>query len=242
MNLQRLTDLGRAGLFNHIRGAILSLSVVAMCGACGAGGFMVARAHYRTTDPTHIGIRMRAIASQANLAPFGTVVIGDSIVELADITTLCGERALNAGIGAVRIAQLEPVLTQILAEQHPKRVIISAGLNDALKTATTTPAEYRASLQGLVHQARSAGAEVRVTSIGPVAKTGAISEAAFDLKRMEQFNAIVRDVGEPIPTRKALGGDRLPADFTTDGTHLSPKGYKRWSGALQTACRPINAL
>ena len=80
------------------------------------------RPHYsksRATFVTHL-------AEQFGQAD--TLVVGDSLVEQANLDGACG-RTFNGGIGGARIQDLQTFLPVLIAATDPERVVIAIGTN-----------------------------------------------------------------------------------------------------------------
>lgn len=199
-------------------------------------GYAFGRYQHRL-KPQHISqVRERAILSQAAQSKFQTIVIGDGIVELAYLPSLCGKSTLNAGVGGARVGDLSGLLQKALRVQQPTRVIILAGVNDATKKSPTSVAAFSHDLDRLIEIAAASGAEVDVATIAPV-RTDMPIGAVFDPVLISRFNAVIASKAAVIPMNADLTRPgALPTGWTDDGVHLTPAGYAVWTSALEGRC------
>lgn len=183
--------------------------------------------------------RRLVILAHAHQANDPVMILGDSIVDMADLPELCGGSVLNAGVAGARTAAIDKLSSELLAIRHPKLVIVAVGLNDAHHSAKTTDAEFLTQYRAIVARARMAGADVRATTIPPVGPSSIGRAGEFDRARIVSLNALIRQIGVPIlDINKAMAGpDGVePAAFTDDGVHPNAKGYGVWKQVMAQAC------
>jgi lysophospholipase L1-like esterase len=209
--------------------------------AAGAFGAVAGAHHVRVSMPrSHIESRGTAILSQAAQARFDTVVLGDSIVELADLPEMCGRRALNAGLAGARVAQVEALAARLLPRTRPSLVVLAVGVNDANVEAPTDPAAFARDYRAILAQARAAGARVVAVNIEPVASARFPKTALFDRARIDAENRQIAEMGVPVLDLRAAmapgAGDTLPDRFTDDGVHPNATGYATWKRTVADAC------
>lgn len=196
--------------------------------------------HHLRAPAGYMPVREVAILSHARQERFPVVVMGDSIVDLADIPTLCGERVLNAGIAGARVGDLLRFAPRLLAATHPQLVVIAVGTNDANRDYPTDPARFDSEYRLLIQMVKRSGAAVAVADVEPVGALQHFTDANdFSPARIAQINTQVSGLGVPvIPLSESMArpGDPLPDAFTDDGVHPNAAGYVRWRRAVSTAC------
>lgn len=167
------------------------------------------------------------------------MIIGDSVVDMADLPELCGRTVLNAGVAGARVDAVERLTHELLTIRHPRLVIVAVGLNDAHREVRTSDAEFIAAYRVIVARARMSGAEVRVSTIPPVGPDTLGRAAEFDRGRIAVLNTLIRQVGVPvIDVNAALADNRgveSPA-LTDDGVHPNARGYGIWKRVMAQAC------
>ena len=212
--------------------AVLFVAALAMAG--GAWAWMSrppARSYYDT--------RRLVILSHARQQADPVMILGDSIVDMVELPSLCGKTVLNAGVSGARTAAVEQLSRELLAIRHPQLVIVAVGLNDAHRDAKTSDAEFIDKYRAIVARARMTGADVRVTTIPPVGPSAVGRAGEFDRARIVALNALIRRIGVPvIDVNDALADDDgvEPAAFTDDGVHPNARGYGVWKQVMAQAC------
>lgn len=190
-----------------------------------------ARSYYDT--------RRVVILSHARQAADPVIMLGDSIVDMADLPALCGATVLNAGVSGARTAAVEALSRDVFDIRRPKLVIVAVGLNDAHRNARTSDADFLATYRAIVARARMTGAAVRATTIPPVGPVGLGRAGEFDRGRIATFNALIRKVGVPvIDINSALADPNgiEPPALTDDGVHPNARGYGIWKRVMAQAC------
>jgi lysophospholipase L1-like esterase len=216
----------------------LAASAALAAGLCGAA----ASAYYvRSHLPnSHIQSRSKAILSQADQESFPIIVLGDSIVELADIPQLCGQRTLNAGLAGGTLEQVSELGEKLLANNHPKFVLIAVGVNDANAKYPTNTQEFARTYKSLVGAVQRSGAIVVATNIEPVGSSAHPDTALFDRAHISRLNQVIAHLGVPmVPLAQAMDpkSTSILADSdTNDGVHPNATGYVRWRRAVSGAC------
>jgi hexosaminidase len=204
------------------------------------GGFV---AHRWRHAGDHIRVREWVIASQAaQLQNVDWLILGDSLVELASIPSMCGGSVFNSGVGGAGVDVALETLPG-LAGIKARNIVIQIGVNDAARIHRTRPDEFAADYRRLVTEAEATGAKVFVSMIGPVAKGMDIGDVYYDPELIGRLNVEIRKIavaGElsVVDFSKMAGADGyLPADETADGVHLKPNGYVIWRKTLeQSVC------
>lgn len=183
--------------------------------------------------------RELAILSQAQQIDHPvTLMLGDSITELAYLPSICRGTIFNAGVSGATLANTFDLSQRILKLIRPSKIIIAIGTNDA--AIETPPDTFASRYRSLVEEARATGAELYVAKIPPIALEG---QQIVDPTRILKLNQIIENVAiaTGAPLIDFFGGMQpvngfLPSALTIDGIHLTPGGYDRWLRTLSSAC------
>jgi lysophospholipase L1-like esterase len=185
----------------------------------------------------HSVIRVREILSQAKREPFGAVILGDSIVEFANIPRdLCGVNTLNAAVTGAKISDVARFAPSLLKAIHPQKSVFAIGVNDVQIAHPTSVESFRHDYQSAIAAAREAGGKIYAATIAPI---GRIAMAYLDRARIDAFNEVIRTLGVTVISLDSLAGtDGLPPEtMTADGLHLRPSGYEVWRATLEQGCK-----
>jgi lysophospholipase L1-like esterase len=158
------------------------------------------------------------------------VMLGDSITEQADWRSLLPDlQAVNQGHSGFTTEQLVPIARSIGAAR-PRAVLVLTGTNDIRdgRSPEWTASHLDQLLDAL--EQRSPDTTVIVQTVLPrsdhpadvIATNAAISAVAAS-RGLETL-----DLYEPFDD----GAGGLGSDETTDGIHLSERGYRRWASLL----------
>lgn len=181
--------------------------------------------------------RTAAILEQAGQADVRTVLLGDSIVEGSRVATLCGGRALNAGISGANISGVRDIARKLEPKIKPRLIIIAAGINDSSKEYPTSVSSFKATYKEVIDLGRRTGATVVAINIEPVARGNTV----FDPKHIARNNKIIAGLGVPVIDLWSIMREpdtvSLPASSTDDGTHPNARGYALWTAAADKACK-----
>jgi lysophospholipase L1-like esterase len=212
-----------------------ALAPVAFLATLAAGYFLHAARHPETDR--HQSVRELAILSQARqMGSVDAIIAGDSLVERANLTTLCGRPALNAGIGGAQISRIADTLPRVIDAVSTKAVIIAVGVNDARRSDPTGAAAFTASYEKLVRDLKAKGIAVTLATIAPVAHMS--GDIYIDPGAIGHLNEAIRGIaartGASVVDLSALGAT-LPDMLTTDGVHLNAEGYKAWRRIIDAA-------
>ena len=86
-------------------------------------------------QPGHASVRLQMVERQASqtagVAP--VMLIGDSIMESWSVGSICGIRALNAGVGGTGVEFVMAHASALVKAGRPKIVVIEVGINDAAR-------------------------------------------------------------------------------------------------------------
>ncbi len=154
------------------------------------------------------------------------VMLGDSITEQADWSSLVDVSVVNRGFSGYTTAQLVPVAREVAAA-GPRIVFVLTGTNDIRdgQPPSWTVRHLGAILSALATQ--SPTTRVVVQSVLPRSDAPAAVDAVnAEIARLaDERDVEFLDLHAPFDD--GAGGLR-PAD-TTDGIHLSPVAYTRWA-------------
>jgi lysophospholipase L1-like esterase len=218
-------------------GRITLAGLIFLIGLALAGGAWALIA--RPGGKSYYDTRRLVILAHARQSADPVVILGDSVVDMADMPQLCGDSVLNAGVAGARTELIEQLSRDLFAIRHPRLVIVAVGLNDAHRDAATSDRDFLAKYRAIVARARMTGAVVRVTTIPPVGPSELGRAGEFDRKRIAALNTLIRQAGVPvIDINAALAGqDGIePAALTEDGVHPNARGYGIWKNVMAQAC------
>ncbi len=215
--------------------------------AASAGGAAAGYKLYPVRHPavSSTAFRQSAIlAHSAQMDGIKTIVIGDSIVEQADLSHLCDDGIVfNAGVSGARAQDLWPIADKVFVDERPRRIYISVGINDTAKVRLTTDEDFRSNYEALVARARTTADTVRLVLVSPTTRDGTHGASYFDQAAARRFNNIIREIGarnglRVIDISDALKAtdNMLPAEFSVDGPHLTAAAYVLWKSALSAEC------
>jgi acyl-CoA thioesterase-1 len=156
-------------------------------------------------------------------------------------------RVVNAGVPGENSTELRARFAALLAQWHPRFVIIYTGLNDAANEKKFVPTDvFRANLTAMLNDSQDAHVsavlitiqdvdEVRVLKRHPLGSYGDQSPN----RRIDELNQVVtalaHERGLPLADFNRVLRQAGKADerLSTDGVHLNATGY----GLLATAVR-----
>ncbi len=212
--------------------------------ATAAGSYLAGYRYYPQRHPNSLdykSAREFAILSQvAEIDHPVTLMLGDSITELAYLPSVCDGAIFNSGVGGATLATISDLAPRIIKLVRPSAIIIAIGTNDANWSAKTAPDAFASQYKALIDEFRATGAKVYAATIPPIARKG---ESIIDPTHIVKLNRIIESVAKATSTpliefysgMQPLDGF-LPDDLTIDGVHLSPAGYSRWLRTLSSAC------
>jgi lysophospholipase L1-like esterase len=194
-------------------------------------GAQTAAAKKNVTAPLAGYIAARAALARAFPRTGDIVMFGDSLVEQVDWEALLGKTGIvNRGIGGETSATaLEHVDTVLSSKPH--RVFMVLGMNDFRDGVPV--AEVVANYRNMVRAIESVGADVIMQSTPAGAIDDAINGQVFLLN--EQLAAMCAEEKhcQYLDLNHVLAPEgRLRANFTWDGLHLTPDGYRAWAQLL----------
>jgi|GEM_PF-826762 len=179
-------------------------------------------------------LRAQTLEGQASKRPAGGVlVLGDSIVELQNFTSLCGLPVFNAGISGLTTDRLAGLAPQLVAAARPRLVVVAIGANDTRRDAAVVPEDrWRAAYRKLL---TAAGRRpVIVVGVQPIEKDKP-GAALFDGPAMAARSAVLARIAHAagaayVPPLASVQG------LTVDGVHLNAEGDRQWQASVEAAC------
>ena len=179
-------------------------------------------------------LRAQTLEGQAAKRPAGGVlVLGDSIIELQNFTSLCGLPVINAGISGLTTDRLAGLAPQLVAAARPRLVVVAIGANDTRRDAAVVSADqWRAAYRKLL--AAAGRRPVIVVGVQPIEKDKP-GAAPFDGPAMAARSAAL------VRIARAAGAAYVPPlasvqGLTVDGIHLNAEGDRQWQTSVEAAC------
>jgi lysophospholipase L1-like esterase len=163
-----------------------------------------------------------------------TILVGDSLSLWFPSDRLPGDRLwLNQGISGDTSAGILKRLSAF-SRTRPDAIYLMVGINDLRRGATNESIlrNHRQILRRL--RFNHPQARIIVQSILPTRKAGLFNDRILQIN--QQLAAIAYQEGATYLNLFGLFSDaegNLRSDLTTDGLHLSPRGYEVWQYALQ---------
>ncbi len=196
------------------------LAVLGLAAVAAVSGAFAAKLHSRSRHDcggvacAHYNVRRQVIESVIgqNLPGRNYLALGDSMVELADLPTICGRKPINAGIGGATAATFAEIASRFAEMAKPDFVVISLGANDASRGREDV---FKNQMRHILASLAAPALLIPVPGVPGVPKHAA-------------FNAILADLATPMAAPVA------PVE-TTDGVHLTAGSYAKWKANLQAA-------
>jgi hypothetical protein len=171
----------------------------------------------------HGEVRAFVIRSKLSRVIDPVVVMGDSIVEAADLpASICGHPVINAGVGGATIGYFVRNAPLLLEDTRPSLVVLAVGVNDAMRGGDA--GLFQAAYEAVIHSFGDVPLLVAtIAATGP----GAV---LFDQSLVEKFNGVIRHL-----TDRPVEMDQIRGFTVADGVHLNSAGYKLWNSKIVTA-------
>jgi len=168
------------------------------------------------------------------------VFIGDSITKGLDVSAVANGQALNFGIGGDNTIGLLWRLTQYNTLKLSKAIVLSIGVNDLrVLNEEEIISNYKKILELLPPDV-----PVIVSCILPVIEHNpSMISVHYKIEnaRIKNINKRLSEICKSYSHITSIDSfnlmcdetDNLRKEYTTDGVHLSQKGYKEWSEFLK---------
>lgn len=210
----------RRGFAARVGGAGLLLVTLAGCGR-----------DKKTAQPVPPGSTVLALGDSLT---FGTGASAETCYPTV-LAGLTGWNVVNAGVSGDTSAQALARLPALLAEHHPKLVIVSIGGNDFLRRqgASTT----RAQVRQICELVRASGAQVllvAVPELSLLAAAGRLSDHAL-------YADIADELKIPLH-RKGWSAVLADARLRSDQIHANAAGYAEFAQGLVKTLRDSGFL
>ena len=181
--------------------------------------------------PSHRSLR-QGMFELTTIEMATVVMLGDSLTERAQWSEITGcYFVANRGIGADDTAGVLRRVDDVI-RLKPLAVFLMIGVNDV---ASNVPTEkIVGNVSQIIGRLSQSGAQVYLTLVLPVTQTYArkinakVDELNEAYRQLERPEVTILDFRKK--TQDESGG--LREDFSIDGIHLSPAGYRVWRDAV----------
>ena len=175
----------------------------------------------------------------------GIVFAGSSLMEMFPVEAWAKELpgcppVYNRGVGGYRTEDMLPILDVLVTDLMPRRVFLNIGTND-LSDASVTVGDLMARYDQILRviEERLPGVEIVVMAYYPINYDAAVDEgmkACLRVRTNERIAeanralaALAAAHGQPFRDFNAPltdAGGRLKAEYTIEGMHIRPEGYR----------------
>lgn len=182
------------------------------------------------------------IEKQQSAPQGGTVLIGDSLIELIPKKYL-NDHYINNGIGGMCSAMLCNLMNEVVNKFKPKRVILHIGTNDLCDVVMESPRDIMLNVRDIVDMIL-ANNDCKI-SIVSCLYCDERKKASWVLKSGIRSNELIRTLNAELKELAKLRGldfidvqgflDTYPnyeTLFIEDGLHLNDKGYQEILGFI----------
>ena len=210
----------RRGFAARVGGAGLLLVTLAGCGC-----------DKKTAQPVPPGSTVLALGDSLT---FGTGASAETSYPTV-LAGLTGWNVVNAGVSGDTSAQALARLPALLAEHHPKLVIVSIGGNDFLRKLPES--DTRTHVHAICKQARAAGAQVLLVAVPRATVAAALGQMTD--------HALYAEVSEDlkIPLQREAWGEVLAQpDLRADAVHANARGYAQFARSVQSTAAAVGLL
>lgn len=188
------------------------------------------------------------------IAPGSVLFVGSSSIRRWEALAedFAGYRIIQRGFGGSQFSDINPILHRIVTPYQASAIVVFAGTND-IRAGGKTGEQVFADFQAFVAGIRAVQPEVPVCYIEITPAPVYFSNAGHNASRVTA-NALIKAHCESDPALKlhffAAGAhfDALresdPAAWNayfSDGLHLTPAGYAKWSEAILPALQAVVA-
>lgn len=189
------------------------------------------------------------ISKQESSPKGGTVLIGDSLVELIPNHFL-SEKYINNGIGGMCSAILCNLVDELVNKFNPKRVILHIGTNDLGDTVMESPRDIMLNVRDLIEMIQSNN-DCEITLVSCLVCNESV-QASWVLNTGIRSNELIRVLNRELSELAAYKGvdfinlegflnlyPSLDELFLEDGLHLNEKGYFEIINYIKNTCGNI---
>ena len=210
----------RRGFAARVGGAGLLLVTLAGCGR-----------DKKTAQPVPPGSTVLALGDSLT---FGTGASAETCYPTV-LAVLTGWNVVNAGVPGDTSAQALARLPALLAEHHPKLVIVSIGGNDFLRKLPES--DTRAHVHAICKQSLAAGAQVLLVAV----PRATVAAALGQMTDHALYAEVAKDLKIPLQ-REAWGEVLAQPDLRADAVHANARGYAQFARSVQGTAAAVGLL
>ena len=210
----------RRGFAARVGGAGLLLVTLAGCGR-----------DKKTAQPVPPGSTVLALGDSLT---FGTGASAETSYPTV-LAGLTGWNVVNAGVPGDTSAQALARLPALLAEHHPKLVIVSIGGNDFLRKLPES--DTRTHVHAICKQALAAGAQVLLVAV----PRATVAAALGQMTDHALYAEVAKDLKIPLQ-REAWGEVLAQPDLRADAVHANARGYAQFARSVQGTAAAVGLL
>jgi lysophospholipase L1-like esterase len=203
--------------------------------AC-AGWFVTGRLRRPDGLAEYRRARVELFASLDTRSP-DLLLLGDSLVDRGEWTELLGPGVVNRGVASDRVRDAIARVAEI-GRRDPRRIAILLGINDLLHgfPVGDVARDYAELLAALAREAPRA--RLYVLGVLPVRPIDDARRVSPDTVRAlnARLSSLAAERGAvfvDLAPRFSTATGELAPDLTTDGVHLTARGYHLWSEVLR---------
>ena len=148
---------------------------------------------------------------------------------------LTGWNVVNAGVSGDTSAQALARLPALLAEHHPKLVIVSIGGNDFLRKLPES--DTHAHVHAICKQSLDAGAQVLLVAV----PRATVAAALGQMTDHALYAEVAEDLKIPLQ-REAWGEVLAQPDLRADAVHANARGYAQFARSVQGTAAAVGLL
>ena len=210
----------RRGFAARVGGAGLLLVTLAGCGR-----------DKKTAQPVPPGSTVLALGDSLT---FGTGASAETSYPTV-LAGLTGWNVVNAGVPGDTSAQALARLPALLAEHHPKLVIVSIGGNDFLRKLPES--DTRTHVHAICKQSLDAGAQVLLVAV----PRATVAAALGQMTDHALYAEVAEDLKIPLQ-REAWGEVLAQPDLRADAVHANARGYAQFARSVQGTAAAVGLL
>ena len=218
--MRAVTSVTRRGFAVRVAGAGLLAAALAGCGR-----------DNKTAQPVPPGSTVLALGDSLT---FGTGASAETSYPTV-LAGLTGWNVVNAGVSGDTSAQALARLPALLAEHHPKLVIVSIGGNDFLRKLPES--DTRTHVHAICKQALAAGAQVLLVAVPRATVAAALGQMTD--------HALYAEVAKDLKIRlqrEAWGEVLAQPDLRADAVHANARGYAQFARSVQGTAAAVGLL
>lgn len=185
----------------------------------------------KTAQPVPPGSTVLALGDSLT---FGTGASAETSYPTV-LAGLTGWNVVNAGVSGDTSAQALARLPALLAEHHPKLVIVSIGGNDFLRKLPES--DTRTHVHAICKQSLAAGAQVLLVAV----PRATVAAALGQMTDHALYAEVAKDLKIPLQ-REAWGEVLAQPDLRADAVHANARGYAQFARSVQGTAAAVGLL